>query len=535
MKRPKSILQIRGQQGFILYTVLAMIVVLSIVIGSVGMMIAVNVSGARQNEMSQRAFNAAEAGANYYLWHLSHNTSDFKDGNSTPATPDATLGYGPYTHNYVDTNGRLIGTYTLWINPQGNGSTIAKVRSIGKATSASGTSTRTIEVKIGAPSYASYGLIADGQIWFGSTESASGPVHTNSGVRLDGASDSDVTSSRATYVPSSSLGGNGSTSRPGVWCDSSVTTPVNCNTRSKVDWRYPVPSIDFNQLSADLCTLKKQAFSSDASTASLATQANACTQVPTSRTPGYLPQTSTTGTYSATRGYLITLNNNDTYDIESVTAVNDTLTPYTSALTRSSVATGVAVPANDVIFVEDNVWIRTATNYNGRVTIASGRLATSSNTNITVADDVLYQYKDGSNVIGLVAEGSFYIAPYAIPSTGNFDFEVDAAVIAQSGDAAYTGFTYNSNTNKCSRGWSGASQKFLFYGSVATRGLWTWTYSQGSSSCADAVSDGKGGYVSGVLNNTTQYDYNLLYGPPPYFPITSTYNILEWREVVTTP
>jgi hypothetical protein len=351
---------------------------------------------------------------------------------------------------------------------------------------------------------------------------------------MDGASDSDVTSSRATYTPPSNVGGNG-TSKAGVWCSTSVTTPVNCNTRSKVDWRYPVTTIDFNQVAGDLCNIKKAAFAADVSTASLATGASPCNQVPTTRTASYIPQSSSTGSYSTTKGYLITLNANNTYDLSSVTAVNDTLTPYTSALTRTSIATNIAIPSNDVIFVEDNVWVRTATTFGDRVTIASGRLAqTANNTNITVADDVMYTAKDGTAAIGLIAEGSFYIAPYALPATGNFDFEVDAAVVAQSGDAMYYGPEYNSNSSKCTRGWVGANQKFTFYGSVATRGTWTWLWSLGSSACADAVASG-GTVYSGILNNKTTYDYNLLYSPPPYFPITSTYNILEWKEVVTTP
>src|SRR5665213_3787522 len=81
---------------------------------------------------NQQAFNIAEAGLNYYLWHLNHNSTDYKDGGTTPTTPDPQLGYGPYVHNYIDTNGVNEGTYTLWINPAGPGSTIVTVRSIGQ-------------------------------------------------------------------------------------------------------------------------------------------------------------------------------------------------------------------------------------------------------------------------------------------------------------------------------------------------------------------------------------------------------------------
>jgi hypothetical protein len=45
-----------------------------------------------------------------------------------------------------------------------------------------------------------------------------------------------------------------------------------------------------------------------------------------------------------------------------------------------------------IIFVEDNVWIRTNPTFSGRVTIASGRLATATDqTNVTIVDDIKYE------------------------------------------------------------------------------------------------------------------------------------------------
>src|SRR5665213_2670628 len=70
---------------------------------------------------SKQAFNIAEAGLNYYLWHLNHN--------------------------YIDTNGVNDGTYTLWIKPASAGSTIVTVRSIGQT---AGTNiSRTVQAQIG--------------------------------------------------------------------------------------------------------------------------------------------------------------------------------------------------------------------------------------------------------------------------------------------------------------------------------------------------------------------------------------------------
>jgi Tfp pilus assembly protein PilX len=519
------------QQGFILPSVLGFIVVITIIFMAVVELVGSNIVLVNSNIQSQKAFNIAEAGVNYYLWHLSHNGTDYKDGQSTPVTPDPTLGYGPYTHNYIDDNAKVAGTFTLWIKPQAN-STIVDIRSIGQV--ANTTVKRTVDAKIGAPSFASYAVVSDTALWFGNTESANGPVHSNQGVRMDGASTSDVTSTNATYTPPSNLGGDGS-SKPGVWCHPSVTAPVNCNTRNKSDWRYPVPNIDFNVVDSSLCTMKKVAFQSDPSTTSIANQANACSQTPNTRTAAYLPQRSSSGSFTTNRGYLIELNTNGTYNLFQVNGENDRNTPYTSALTRVSVANNITIPSAGVIFVEDNVWVRSNPTFHGRVTIAAGRLASSSqNTEVTIADDLLYSTKDGSDVIGLVAENSVTIAPYAPPSSGAFNFEINAAMIARSGPVNYPD-EYRSANNICTRGWVDSNQTFTFYGSVATRQPWTWTWLW-SNACGDNVYDPSSGYrISGILHNTTQYDYNLLYNPPPSWPSTSSYNVLSWREVLTGP
>lgn len=519
-------------QGFVLASVLGFMVMITILFLAVIELIGTNITLVNSNIQSQRAFNIAEAGINYYLWHLSHNATDFKDGQTTPATQDPNLGWGPYTHNYVDDNAKTTGTFTLWIKPQGGGSTVVKIRAIGKV---AGTNiTRSIDAQIGAPSFASYAVVSDTALWFGNTESANGPIHSNQGIRMDGASNSDVTSANSTYIPPGSLGGDGN-SHPGVWCSTSVTSPIDCTTRNKSDWRYPVPSIDFNIVSSSLCTMKKVAFLADPSTSALAGQANACSQTPNSRTGAYLPQRSSNGAFTTSKGYLIELNPDGTYNLWQVNAEDDRLTPYTSALTRVSVANNIPVPTGGVIFAEDNVWVRSNPTFHGRVTIAAGRLASSSqNTEVTIVDDLLYSTKDGSDVIGLAGENTATISPYAPPATGSFAFEIDAAMLTQSGMVQYPD-EYRSQNNVCTRGWVNPDQTYTYYGSVATRQSWTWTWLWGNSCGDNKLDPASGNYISGILHNTTQYDYNLLYNPPPSWPTTSTYNVLSWREVLTGP
>lgn len=524
-----------NQNGFSFPTVLSFIIVAAIITAAAIQIVLTNFFVVGNNIKSQKAFNVSEAGLNYYLWHLSHNATDFKDGQSTPTTPDPQLGYGPYTHDYIDENAVNQGTFTLWIKPQGGGSTIATVRSIGKIKGSS--IKRTTEAQIGATSFASYGVVSDSALWFGNTESADGPVHSNQGVEMDGSSNATVSSANTTYVPPNGLHSdnyaNGA-SHPGVWCDTAVSSPVNCNTRDKSNWVYPTTQVDFNQVSGSLCSMKKAAFASYSATSALASQSNACSQTPTTRTNAYLPQRSSSA--NASRGYFIQLNSNNTYDLYTVNNVNDKQVGYTNALNMQSVDTGIAIPSSGVIFAEDNVWVRTAnTKFKGRVTIANGRLATSVTTDLTVADNLAYNAKNGDDVIGLVAEGNVYIAPFAPPSTSNFTLEVDAAVLAETGSVEYPS-NYLFANGTCTRGWVNNNQTLNFYGSVATRQVWTWSW-QINGSCGDAVANPgvSGQYISGFKYNTTHYDYNLLYKPPPSYPITGGYNILSWREILTKP
>lgn len=495
--------------GFIVPALLALIIAFSMLMVVVSSVISNTLGSATRNQNSQMALNIAEAGINYYLWHMSHNPTDYKDGQSLPATPDSTYGYGPYVHNYTDGTGKVKGTYTLYIQPGSDGSGVTTVRS--KAVPVgSPTISRTVEAKIGAPSFSTYAVVSNSELWFGSTEVADGGVHSNVGVKMDGVNNSSVTSSKATYVPSSSSGNGSGTTRPGVWCDVAITNP-NCATRSTQSWRYPVPSVDFNKITTDLCSLKKTATNNQAS--------NACSQRP-ARTDSYLPPRNTS--FNDAIGYLITLNNNGTYTLSNVNNERDTRSNYSSALSTSLVASNIAIPNSGVIFVEDNVWVRSeASGFDGRVTIASARLAVSGSTVATIADNLLYADKySGNDSIGVIAEYNIDVAPY-VPAP----LEINAALIAQTGRVQFRPrYNYNGASTV---GYIDPTKNLTFFGSVASNLQWTWSWIRCSSQSTSCW--------SGFEYNETKYDENLRYNPPPYFPVTTTYDILQWREIVATP
>ena len=59
--------------------------------------------GIRTTAAKEQAFQIAEAGIDYYRWHLAQYPTDYQDGTATS---------GPYYHNFYDKNNNLIGGYS---------------------------------------------------------------------------------------------------------------------------------------------------------------------------------------------------------------------------------------------------------------------------------------------------------------------------------------------------------------------------------------------------------------------------------------
>lgn len=454
----KQFQHLQNEHGFTIALVLAV----GIVLISLGVVLAQqavsHITFDLHEQRALTALNIAESGVNYYMWHLSHNTTDYQDGTGAPASPP----YGPYTHTYYDASGNNIGTYTLTITPPATGSTVTTVQSVGRVPGLA--TTRIISAQLGIPSFASYALLTNAEVWFGNGENSNGPVHSNIGVHFDGTNNGPVTAAVSTYTPSFSYGGDGNV-HAGVWGSGGPTS----------QWQYPVPAVDFNSITANLSGLQTQAQSNGVYLAAL-------------------------GSFNSSRGYYLNLKNNGTIDIYKVT--NESSSSITKTFIRNQ-----AAPANGIFYVADNVWVDGT--YNGRITIVSGRLPAnaSTNTTIKITNNLLYTAKDGTVAVGLIAQKDVQIAQYA-PN----NLEIDGALLAQTG-TVYMPY-YNQLLGNLN-----------FYGAIATNGSWTWSYCSGNPCTA----------VSGYGTNTNTFDNNLKYAPPPSFPTTGTYTILNWRELLSTP
>src|SRR4051812_1314384 len=118
----------KNQRGVILVYAVMILFIFSMVMVGLLSYTASQIKLVRQTINREQAFQIAEAGANYYEWHLAHYISDYADGtgqiNCNPC--------GPYVHNYVDKDTQqTLGQYSLVITPPPVGSTIVTVQSTG--------------------------------------------------------------------------------------------------------------------------------------------------------------------------------------------------------------------------------------------------------------------------------------------------------------------------------------------------------------------------------------------------------------------
>lgn len=388
---------------------------------------------------------------------------------------DGTGQSGPYLHNYIDKDTQsVIGQFSLTITPPPTGSTIVTVKSTGW-TNENPEITRTITAKFGVPSFAQWAFLSNDVIWIGSDESISGKMHSNNGIRFDGTGNAPITSAKSTYICTYGQGSPCPALKNGVWGSALQST--------QSFWQFPMPAVDFSSITSDLATMKNLA-----QTAGI--------YLPPSNAQGYSLVFNSSGTVSV---YKVTgLKSNPTgWDING-NAHNEG-TDYDSRILQFT----DAIPTNGIIYVEDKTWVEGV--IHGRATVVAAQLPYDSSTapTIYIPNDIVYSAKDGSDVLGLISQKDILIT-YAAPD----NLEVDAALIAQNGSAL---FLYYPSNIKIS---------ISIYGALMSFGQWTWTWVSGGSNV-----------VSGYRNTYHNYDPNLLYGPPPSFPISSSgYQLLSWTS-----
>lgn len=432
------------------------------------------------------AFSIAEAGIEYYHWHLAHAPTDYQDG---------TGGVGPYTHTYYDTSGTAVGEFILAITPPPSGSTVVAIRSTGKV-SADSTIQKVIEVKLDIETFVRYAAAINEAVRFGEGTETFGEVFSNGGIRFDGLAHNVVKSARSSYDDPD----HGGQEEFGVHTHVDPLDPLpGAAVPSRTDVfeagrEFPVPALDFTQITQTLADIKSKAQASSTYFAS-----------------------------STVYGYDLVFATSGIYSVYKVTALKDPPNGCTnnsnepgwgtwSIQTETLHATGT-IPPNGHMFFEDNLWVRGQIDAR-RVTVGSGRFPDNPSTrsSITVNNNLRYTNYNATDTIGLVAQNNVNIGLFS-----DDILRIDAALIAQNGRVGryyYQPPNDQSHSNKC--GSTTNREEITLYGSVITNKQYEFGF------------DDETGYERRILI----FDTRLLYEPPPAFPqTTDTYAPISWDEV----
>ncbi len=434
------------------------------------------------------ALMIAEAGIEYYRWHLAHSPQDFQDGTGVA---------GPYVHNYYDKDGKQIGAFILEITSPSPNSSIITITSTGTVLSDTSIE-KIIQVRLGLPSLIKYAVLSNSDIRFETGTQVYGPIHSNGGIHFDGVASNLVTSARTIYNDPDHSGSDEFGVHTHI-LPIDPLPPASLPIRQDVfnaGRNFPVPIVDFNSLTESLAKIKSKAQSAGKYFAN-----------------------------SGSKGYHIVLKTNDTFDIYKVKKLARKPDKSCKNSLRQkgwktwSIRTGAGaeqlignypIPANGLIFVEDHVWIDGQVS-TAKVTIASGRFPYNPRkyTNIVINKDLKYTSYDGKDAIGLIAQGSVLVG-----MDSEDDLRIDAAAIAQNGQVARYYYKPADSKPNCSP--YSVRQKLTFNGMIGVNKGYGFAYSDGS----------------GYQDRTISYDSNLLYNPPPSFPLTSTfYQQISWLEI----
>lgn len=424
-----------------------------------------------------RGLAIAEAGLEYYRWHLAHFPTDLQNGTGQP---------GPYTIPYNDPEGGQTGTISLAVvgNTACGQTTSISIRSTGTP-SENINAARTVVARYAQPTVAQYSYVLNSTVWAGSDRIISGPYHSNGGIRMDGTANAPVTSSLSSWLCTSAFGCAPDQTKEGVW---------GAGPNQSL-WDYPVPQVDFAGIAADFTSLKTTAVA----------------------TGLYFPRFSSGNSNGAAywRGYHLIFNGNGTVTVRRVSAttrlaptfLNPADTTDRTLINNETLYGTYTIPAAcGLIFVEDNVWVEGT--IDSKVTIVAANVTTTGVApNAMLPNNLTYQATDGTDGLTLIAENDVLITPNS-PT----NMTLNGVFIAQGG-------AFGRNYYACPSSYEPRGTLTILGTTVSNLRTGTrWPTGCGGSG---------GGYQSRI----DAFDRKLSTDPPPFTPNTSTdYQFVDWRQ-----
>jgi hypothetical protein len=488
----------------------------------------------------EQSLQLAEAGVYWYRWYLAHKV----EGKTVQQKKDfwesgTAKGVGtPYEIAVSDPEGGTFGKYKLEVTAPNTDSTIVIVKSTGW-TNKSPNVKRTIQVRLRQPAWCEYAVVADDFMRFGEGTEVFGMIHSNQGIRFDGLAHNLITSSVPTVDDPDHSGANEfgvhthKNIPPQTGIDSSFR-PLEAPPTSPMQTRSDVfqagrkvnqPTKSFNSLIANLGLMRDEANAGGLYLGQeTATVQFNCRNVRTRVGGKWVWVWTCDETAVPVKGYHIVLKDNHTMDVSIVLGfdsstyeINPTITlrydGHNYTVEGELPAVNYPVPGNGIVFVENFTWIEGTIN-GDHLTIAAADLSpTPVYKDIYINHDILYTDKvgndaNGPDILGIIAQNNISIGLYS-----DDNLEIDAALLAQKGRIGRDNYSWASTGR--------FRDTITTYGSLVTKQRYGFSW----------INSVTGQQVSGYTNRNLYFDNNLIYYPPPYFPVGDKYQIDLWEEL----
>lgn len=477
-------------KGAIITLVLVFSAVFLLLFSGLSGFILLQLKQAKQKVAWHQALVIAEAGLNYYRWHLTHAPEDIQDGQNWCCSLPPCSVCGPYEHEYTDPAGGVIGKYSLEIKGRQQCSQIASIT----ITSTGWTNQfpnikRELQVKYVRSTVADFAYLLNDNVWAGADREIKGPYHSNGGIRMDGQNKALVTSARDDWICTDSFGCSPCPSQCWFEATNCVCPGVFNTANGNEDlFDFPVPPFDFDGLTMDLAAIK------------------ALTQAGQGI---YL-------TPSAQEGYHIILRNNGSIDVYEITDL-DAVNAYDleqgwhweySVIGAENFLANYSIPEDcGLVFIEDDIWVEGEVK--GKVTMISADLINpTQETDVWLINNIEYTTRDGSDGLVLLGQRNNLIGLY-VPDR----MELHGIYIAQTGHFGRNHYpsTYSPYHKR---------EYLELFGSVVSNGRVGTQWTSGGS------------WVSGFGQRENIYDPQQSYNPSPFLPcISEEYQFKEWEEV----
>jgi hypothetical protein len=534
----------KNENGSALVFVLVMVVVVAITLSSLLTYISAQLSFSKDRVERERAFQIAESGVYYYRWYLAHKISG-KTANQIKDFWETGGPYGvgtPYEANYSDPEGGVIGRYKLEVIKPILGSTIVTVKSTGW-TLLKPNVKRVVQVRFRRPSWSENSVLANDDMRFGNGTTVTGKLHSNLGVRFDGVATNIVSSSLSKYSDPDHSGSD----EFGVHTHVNVppSTGVNdaqrpleappnpVSKRSDVfqaGRSFPAPQIDFNSVVSDISFMRSQAsrkFSNAGKGWSIKLNTDDTMDVCNVNTYDAYSSSNTDGTngiidYAGTVLEGSASNNNKPCTVNACCASAACAWIKSSDHNKGKCITmnKYPIPDNGIVFAANNIWLEGTINTR-KVSFVAAELTdepqgggvayTGGGKNVFLGtNNLLYTNFDGTDIIGVIAQKNIEIL-----KNSQTNLTIDGAFLAKEGRVGRE--NYGTGDKKTS---------ITVNGSIATNIRYGFAYVGTSNDCGGGVK-----INSGYCDRNINFDNNMLYFPPPYFPTGTEYAIDLWDEL----